>query len=383
MIRITWITSQNLGSLINGQISYFGVRAVASNGAAVTYSLIGSPTFPRCLYFDSTTGTLVGRVSYQSSNTNAAPNSITSYTFTVRASVGPVNSDRTFTFTIQQRITQPYDNIYIKALLTTSQRNQISELLNNTNLFPTEYLYRVGDPYYGLARDVIYQHAFGIPTALSCQYANAVLENHYNRDITLGQLQLAIARDSNNNVLYEVVYSRVIDNLVNAAGTSISKTVQWPRLVNGRSEFYPASLPNMRLQVESELNAVNTDPQVLPLWMTSQQYDQNIIGYTPAFVLCYAKPGFGQYIINNIIQLWSNRLNNFQFTIDRIIIDRSLSYQYYGGATPTPPSNIAGFNGSVYIINNMNEHDECIYVPQNILSVGTPIANCGTTPSLP
>lgn len=382
MIRITWITPQNLGTLINGQISYFGVRAVASNGAAIVYSLIGSPTFPNCLYFDSSTGNIVGRVAYQSSNTVVAPNASISYTFTVRASVGVLYTDRTFTFVVQQRITQPYDNIYIKGLLPTSQRDELTQLLNNTNLIPTEYLYRVGDPYYGVARDVIYQHAFGIPTALSCQYANAVLENHYNRDITLGQFRLAIARDSSNTVLYEIVYSRVIDNLVNSAGTSISKTVQWPRTVDGRSEFYPASLPNMRLQVESDLNATNIDPVVLPLWMTSQQYDLNIIGYIPAFVLCYAKPGFGQYIINNINQLWSNHLNNFQFSIDRVIIDRSLSYQYYGGATPPPPSNIAGFNGSVYIVNDMNQHDEYIYVPQNILSIGTPITNCGIAPSV-
>lgn len=382
MIRITWVTPQNLGTLINGQISYFGVRATASNGSAITYSLVGSSTFPNCLYFDSSTGNIVGRVAYQSSNTNVAPNISITYSFTVRASVESLYTDRTFSFTVQQRITQPYDNIYIKCLLPTSQRDELTQLLNNTDLFPTEYLYRVGDPYYGVARDVIYQHAFGIPTALSCQYANAVLENHYNRDITLGQLRIAIARDSSNAVLYEVVYSRIIDNLVNSAGTSISKTVQWPRSVDGRSEFYPASLPNMRLQVEDSLNVTNIDPQILPLWMTSQQYDQNIIGYIPAFVLCYAKPGFGQYIINNIIQLWSNRLNNFQFTIDRIIIDRSLSYQYYGGATPSPPSNIAGFTGTTYNVVDMNSHDEYIYVPQNILSVGTPISNCGASPPL-
>lgn len=375
MIRITWITPENLGSLINGQISYFSVRAVTSNDAAVSYSIVGSPTFPKSLYFDSSTGNLVGRVSYQPSTDIVSPT--LSYSFTVRASVGSVTLDRTFTFTVSRAVSEVYDNIYIKALLSQQQRQQITDLLNNNNLVPTDYLYRSTDPYYGVARDVIYQHAFGIPTSLSCQYANAVLENHYNRDITLGQLRLAIARDANNIVLYEVVYSAVIDNLVNAAGVSISKTIQWPRLVDGRSEFYPASLPNMRLQISDAIPNTNTDPRLLPLWMSSQQYDGNIIGFIPAFVLCYAKPGFGQYIINNINQLWSNRLNNFQFTIDRIIVDRSLSYQYYNGATPTPPSNIAGFTGSAYSINDMNQYDEYIYVPQNILSVGTPVPNCG------
>lgn len=375
MIRITWVTPQNLGALVNGQISYFSVRAIANNGSNVSYSLIGSPSFPRSLYFDAATGNLIGRVSYQPSSN--VVDTVLTYTFTVRASVGSVTSDRTFTFRVNKSISQPYDNIYIKALLTTTQRDQIKSLLTNNNLIPTDYLYRPNDPYYGVAKDVVYQHAFGIPTALSCQYANAVLENHYVRDITLGALRLAIARDANNNVLYEVIYSSVIDNLVNARGTSISKTVSWPRLVAGRSEFYPASLPNMRLQIDDAIDIID-QPELLPLWMSSQQYDSNIIGYIPAFVLCYAKPGFGQYIINNINQLWGYKLNQYQFTIDRIIIDRSLSYQYYNGATPTPPSNIAGFNGSVYIVNDMNQYDEYIYVPQNILSVGTPVSNCGT-----
>ena len=102
MIRITWITPQNLGTLVNGQISYFGVRATASNGATLSYSLLGTSTFPNCLYFDSSTGNLVGRVSYQpSSNTTSAT---LSYSFTVRASAGGVILDRTFTFTIDKSI---------------------------------------------------------------------------------------------------------------------------------------------------------------------------------------------------------------------------------------------------------------------------------------
>lgn len=379
MIRINWVTPQNLGTLVNGQISYLSVQAIANNGATVVYSLIGSPTFPKCLYFDAATGNIVGRVAYQSSsNINSA---IQTYNFTVRASVSGVFLDRTFTLTINNAIKQPFDNIYIKAMLSVIQRQQITSLLSNTNIIPTNYLFRNNDPYYGVARDVIYQHAYGIPTSLSCEYANAILENHYNRDITLGELKLAVARDERNTIIYEVIYSAIQDYLVNDQGISISKSVNWPRLVDGKSEFYPASLPNMRLQIDESLNSNplnRIDPgKLLPLWMTSQQVDLNIIGYVPAFVLCYAKPGFGQYIIDNINQLWPYKLNQYRFTIDRIIIDRSLSYQYYGGATPTPPSNIAGFNGTTYSVNDMNQYDESIYVPQNILSVGTPVLNCG------
>jgi len=379
MIRIIWDTPEFLGVISNGQISYFSVSARASDNTAVIYTLIGTPTFPRCLYFNAATGDLVGRVSYQSKNTNQTQNQITDYTFTVRAtsvSNTSVRSEKTFRFSTKQEITTPYDNLYMKLLLSKQQRDTLYAMLADQNLVPTNYLYRPTDPYYGYAKSVIYQHAFGIPTSISCEYANAVLENYYRRDIVLGEIKTAIARNANNEIIYEVVYSSIVDDLVNNAGISISKTVNWPRIVDNQTQFYPASLPNMRLQIADTLGVVSNVASTLPLWMTSQQLDGNITGYVPAAVLCYTKPGYSQYIVNNINEIWNNNLNNFQFSIDRIIVDRSLSYQYYNGATPSPPSNISGFNGTAYIVNSMNDNDEYIYTPLNILSNDQPIPNC-------
>lgn len=379
MIRIIWDTPEFLGVISNGQISYFSVSARASDNTAVIYTLIGTPTFPRCLYFNAATGELVGRVSYQSKNTNQTQNQITDYTFTVRAtsvSNTSVRSEKTFRFSTKQEITTPYDNLYMKLLLSKQQRDTLYAMLADQNLVPTNYLYRPTDPYYGYAKSVIYQHAFGIPTSISCEYANAVLENYYRRDIVLGEIKTAIARNANNEIIYEVVYSSIVDDLVNNAGISISKTVNWPRIVDNQTQFYPASLPNMRLQIADTLSVVSNVASTLPLWMTSQQLDGNITGYVPAAVLCYTKPGYSQYIVNNINEIWNNNLNNFQFSIDRIIVDRSLSYQYYNGATASPPSNISGFNGTAYIVNSMNDNDEYIYTPLNILSNDQPIPNC-------
>lgn len=379
MIRIIWDTPEFLGVISNGQISYFSVSARASDNTAVIYTLIGTPTFPRCLYFNAATGELVGRVSYQSKNTNQTQNQITDYTFTVRAtsvSNTSVRSEKTFRFSTKQEITTPYDNLYMKLLLPKQQRDTLYGMLADQNLVPTNYLYRPTDPYYGYAKSVNYQHAFGIPTSISCKYANAVLENYYRRDIVLGEIKTAIARNANNEIIYEVVYSSIVDDLVNNSGISISKTVNWPRIVDNQTQFYPASLPNMRLQIADTLGVVPNIASTLPLWMTSQQLDGNITGYVPAAVLCYTKPGYSQYIVNNINEIWNNNLNNFQFSIDRIIVDRSLSYQYYNGATPSPPSNISGFNGTAYIVNSMNDNDEYIYTPLNILSNDQPIPNC-------
>jgi hypothetical protein len=46
----------------------------------------------------------------------------------------------------------------------------------------------------------------------------------------------------------------------------------------------------MREQVEDVLGTVN-NTNILPLWMTSQQIDGNTLGFTPAWVIAYCKPG--------------------------------------------------------------------------------------------
>jgi hypothetical protein len=58
------------------------------------------------------------------------------------------------------------------------------------------------------------------------EYNDAIQINHSWRDITLGPLQVAVARDSAGTIQYEVVYSVVVDNI-----NGISKQITWPRPV--------------------------------------------------------------------------------------------------------------------------------------------------------
>jgi hypothetical protein len=79
---------------------------------------------------------------------------------------------------------------------------------------------------------------------------------------------------------------------------------------------------------------------ILPLWMTSQQLDGNTLGYTPAWVICYTKPGFSEIIKNNIENNWKNpvgqiqRLNQIAFNIDRFTVDKSTTYNYDNNLVP-------------------------------------------------
>jgi hypothetical protein len=98
--------------------------------------------------------------------------------------------------------------------------------------------------------------------------------------------------------------------------------------------------------------------------MVSQQLDGSIPGFTPAWVICYAKPGIivdgqlltydefnatglkktrtesgviitdyfssGEIIKNNIETLWPYKLNEIDFQLDRFEVDRSKTYNYDG-----------------------------------------------------
>ena len=89
-------------------------------------------------------------------------------------------------------------------------------------MIPDQFLYREDDPNFGKATSIIYQHAYGISASDFDQYVAAITKNHYWRNITLGQLNTAVAKDSNGNTIYEVVYSQIIDNLVNPNDTDVN-----------------------------------------------------------------------------------------------------------------------------------------------------------------
>ena len=399
---ITWVTPSNMGQIYNGTVSTRIVQA--SSDVPLSYRLLSGSLPPNLTLLD--TGEISGVVAYQPNDSLVEAGTTTDFTFTVQAyspTFPAVTSTETFTLSVYQEFSQPTDTLYIQCSPSVNDRNLLSTLLNNTSLIPTDYLYRADDPYFGKATDVIYEHAYGIYASDLDEYVAAITKNHYWRNITLGQINIATARDSNNNVLYEVVYSEVIDNLVNPSGVSVSEEIYWPRLIplnlgpwyssetdiftsyieapNGQEFYtsltpgfarslYPNSLDNMRERVAQNLGQVHNS-NVLPLWMTSQQPNGSTLGYTPAWVIAYCAPGtttlngstvsYAQYIQYQIQNNWLNpvgqlnTLNTINFKIDRFMVDKSITYNYENtlnppawtglpSATPTPdPLNSENF----------------------------------------
>ncbi len=253
---------------------------------------------------------------------------------------------RRFSITINREFNEPYETLYIKAMPPLSDRAKIDMLLTTTGpnaLIPYASLYRPDDPNFGIASSVIYDHAYGLSAAALQTYVQAMDINHYWRDITLGPIRTARALDASGDVLYEVVYSEIIDNLVNDQGVSVGKSVDLAYTIDVDGDpvsvVYPNSLDNMRDQI---IDTVGQTSPALPLWMTSKQSNNQVLGFTPAWVIAYVKPGESGRIAYRLQQNLDFDLNSIDYQVDRYELDRSQTYNWNPNTDkwiPYPPEN--------------------------------------------
>lgn len=440
-----------------------GTILVCQYQALVERYILSSPTIslpPNLTLLPN--GDIAGRTAFETERTILQQDESVAYTFTVQAyntEFENINSNRTFTITVYQKYYYPYDNIYMKLMPSYKYQTAVYELCNSASLIKRDYLYRPNDPNFGHQSKVIFWHTYGLPSIGDVyfydQYISAVQENFYWRNLTLGPIKVAEARNSKEEVIYEVVYSEIIDDLLNNRGISVNKEIIWPNsLIVDNSDYwsstqriyadatyydkypivhkvvsvvsptefildkvealyatdknnqkynlfcnatgntitslevpipppatapvyvpptvvevnifsntvtfncdqptlkagdqivfslpadtsltselgrvlYPASTVNMRKQLFNFFGSLQDD-SILPKWMTSKQRDGKTLGYVPAYVIAYAKPGFGDKIKLDIETKWNYKLNDIQFEIDRIIVDRSMTYNYLG-----------------------------------------------------
>jgi hypothetical protein len=217
----------------------------------------------------------------------------------------------------------------VQAMPPANDRVLIDSLLTDQEIFVPDYIFRPDDPNFGLARRVVYQHVFGLAPDTLARYVESLYLNHYWKELVLGEVNTAQALDADGNVIYEVVYSKIQDNLVNDQGQSVNKIVTLPYAITDPADpareinsVYPNSLVNMRDQVIDVVGQISTK---LPLWMTSKQSDGRVLGFTPAWVVCYTKPGRSAQIAYYMQEYFGTQLNRVDFKVDRYILNRTLS----------------------------------------------------------
>ena len=357
---IIWLTPSDLGIIDNGDTSTLYVEAVNVSGLPLTYQLLsGSDSrLPQGLQL-LTSGNIAGRVSFdtftldggtttfdatKNTNTTAIPRPTTfdmvcTFTVNVTSTNGLVNVDKTFSIRVVRRYEVPYDNLYIQAMPPQNDRDLIASLVQNNTIFPPALIYRKDDPNFGVASRVIYEHAYGLTAATYDDYVASLNLNHYWKNLVLGEIKTAQALDDLGNILYEVVYSQVIDNLINNQGESVGKSVNLPFVIPVDNQIvYPNSLVDMRTQV---IDTVGQVSNVLPRWMLSKQANGNVLGFTPAWVIAYTNPGQSGQVAYNIKTYFGNRLDLVDFEVDRYELDNLLTKNWDRAGqhwVPQPPT---------------------------------------------
>ncbi len=358
---IIWLTPSNLGTIVNGSTSTLYVQAVSRAGLSLSYRLLSgsASSLPQGLTL-LPSGNIAGRVSFDtfaldggtttfdidSRNRTLGPTTFDlKFTFTVQVySINSVvNFVKTFSITVVREYNEPYENLYVQAMPPQNDRAVIEDLLQDPQIFPPDLLYRKDDVNFGVSTRVIYRHAFGLTASTLAEYYSSLYQNHYWKNVVLGEISVAVARDATGEIIYEVVYSRIIDNLLNDAGQSVSKQVTLPYPVelddsSQISTVYPNSLINMRDQV---IDTVGQVSNVLPTWMISKQLNGRVLGFTPAWVIAYVKPGQGARVAYNISTIYGDQLNLIDFKIDRYELDGLLTRNWDPVAqtwSPSPPT---------------------------------------------
>jgi hypothetical protein len=417
-------TPSPLGTIDNGAISELYVEAVNSAGIELEYRLKPGSTssLPQGLTL-MPSGNIVGRVNF---NTFALDGGTTVFDVDSdnRAITAPTTFDLTFNFTVQafggngiinvfkefsilvnRAYNKPYENLYIQAMPPQEDRALVNSLLQDSTLIPPESLYRADDPNFGRAAQVVYDHAFGLTAATYVDYVSSLYKNHYWKNLVLGEIKTAEAVDPvTGQVIYEVIYSQIVDDLVNDQGESVSKEVVIPYPIDANTpaeidSVYPNSLINMRDQV---IDTVGQVSNMLPLWMLSKQSSGRVLGFTPAWVIAYVLPGQSGQISYNIRKQFGTQLNLVDFEVDRYELDCALTnnwdpiteqwvpqppaattFNVDQTVNPTPSGKPTIFDGgSVHFITPVDlypdstttDYDKYLVFPKrNIISPGQPV----------
>lgn len=344
--QITWKSSQNLGSIINGRPSQLAIEAVADSGKTLSYQI--KPNYYSKLPLGTkllSNGLLSGRVSFRCSQDDPVNILNDQYEFTARAETanGFSFTEKFFTLTVNRVNLEPSNNIKVRAFPSTPQRLFFDQIINSEDYFPSESIYRLGDPWFGKINYLNFLFVPGIAKQPMQNYENAIEYNHRRRVFLFDTLQTASAVDDNLNTIYEVVYMTPIDDLLGRDPDTLEPKgepneidlrnyVKNLHVINGQTYYIlrPDGLENMRSRIKQFLNFSNY--RNLPDWMVSVQpiidkpgFFRSPIGFIPAIVLAYTKPGYSKLIAYRLKDII---FNNFRFEFDRYQLDQYQTENY-------------------------------------------------------
>jgi hypothetical protein len=263
------------------------------------------------------------------------------FIFTVVAtnSAGSASSQREFTLAVDIRTPEPYENLYVRCFPNNTSRNKLFSILDNSDIFPNNLMYRANDPFWGKRRDLTALIAYGITASSAADYISAMQDRHYDKRFFFGDYGVSIAKDTDDNIIYEVVWVDLIEEtrayiksvVQDPPAASIdlkAKIVGWENTVNPNDYILKINdSVLMRRDLTDTLGI--TDPNTLPEWMTSVQRDGTVLGYVTKVPLAYVRPGQGDKVLFRLRRSAASGLipdiKEIPFQVDRYILDNNLS----------------------------------------------------------
>jgi len=284
------------------------------------------------------------------------------FTATVEDQFGFSAVSKTFTIVVNDPNDLTFSNLKVKPFLPQEQRQLFNRFISDPTIFDPALIYRPNDTEFGLSNEIEMLVYAGIETVAIDRYVAAAAKNHKRKSFKFGSVRKAIAKlPGTDTSVYEVIYVEVIDPADTTKGNvqnSINVRTNKPRLINSEnfetqdnsfntrdtspfryrpidntlkidsnaisidedleSKKYISNLTNMRNRI-SQIGS--TDVNFLPLWMrTPQENNIEALGYVPAVVLAYCKPGSGDQLLLNIKNS-TFKFNDLNFEVDRYIID--------------------------------------------------------------
>lgn len=352
---IKWVSPIDLGTINNGTVSELKVEAMSlSPGVELVYSLYDHAGVPIRLPQGLTllpTGELSGRVSFETTEidletTTFDGKSLTldrTYNFTVlvQSTDGSAENIQEFTLKLNVINLAPYENLYLKALPAFDQRLIYKSIINNQEIFPSELIYRIDDPWFGINEDISMLFIPGLTPTQVDEYEIAMTRNHFTKTYNFGEVKSVVVLDDSFNTKYEVVYIEVLDPAENVSGISPPLEIDLTNVIanpyidaegNDYKIVYPNASNDMMDRIEQSITF--NDRSSLPEWMTSNQPDPTNantfltpIGYTKAVVIAYTVPGAGKLIAYRLRNSGIN-FNNIEFCVDRYQLDNFYSTNF-------------------------------------------------------
>jgi len=373
-VGIAFLTGADLGTITPGIPSLLSIAAEAAEANRVLIYNITKGSLPPGLSLSSQ-GNIIGQVDL--TEFKILNDSATSfdYSFTVNVSdqYQSAAANKEFSITVNLPYSVEYGNMSAQGLLSnrvnsTSDADLFYSIAQDPNINNDDVIFRSEDPAFGVRQSADMLLIAGLEHQTLTTLQQVMEQNHEPKTLYFGDVKTAVARQ-NGVAKYEVVYIEMVDNLVNNEGVSLPKSITLrtdirrpllgpvadvTRITTDNYDDYTVttdgglsfSISGSKIRyahpLSSDLgtfeklfpNAIDNMRSVmkdlgqkefihLPLWMRTVQNGSGVpLGYKPAIVLAYCKPGQSALVRRRILDKNIDFKKIF-FRIDRYVVNAS------------------------------------------------------------